>query len=726
MAEVPGILKVLVPAPFAEALDYLPSAGNTLPPVGTRVSVPLGKQKAVTGIVVGHAAQSRWPADRLRRVHTVLDDEALIPTELLDLLAFAARYYHYPPGEALAAVLPAALRRTRPLRPESPARYRWAAGADYPTRSEPLATLIERLQTAGEIGLALDELEASDRARIRRIAASGVIEPAESNVAASQSPRPDSPIRLNDAQSRAAEAITAALGTYTAFLLEGVTGSGKTEVYLAAIRETLAQNRQALVLVPEIALTPQLVARFEAALGIPIAAYHSGLADGERLRVWLGAGAGETPVVIGTRSALFMPLVRPGLIVIDEEHDASLKQQDGFRYHARDLAVYRARELGTPIVLGSATPSFESLANVKAGRYHRLALAERAGGANPPALKRVDVRGQRMEAGLSNALLDAISRHLAAGDQVLVFLNRRGFAPIVLCNACGEPLACKRCSARLTWHRARDRLLCHHCGAERPLPDACPECGAPELVALGKGTERLETVLSERFPDIPVLRVDRDSTRRRGRLAELMTEAASGRARILVGTQMLAKGHDFQTLTLAVIVDADQGLYGVDFRAPERMAQLITQVAGRAGRGTRPGEVLIQTRHPDHPLLIELLQHGYTGFAERALTEREAEGLPPYGALALLRAEATKEAPPRNFLAAAAKLFNAARGLRVLGPAPAPMLRRAGRYRYQLLLEARDRTTLQNSLTRHYPKVLELPDARRVRVALDVDPADLG
>ncbi|MGH8162563.1 MAG: replication restart helicase PriA, partial [Gammaproteobacteria bacterium] len=411
-------------------------------------------------------------------------------------------------------------------------------------------------------------------------------------------------------------------------------------------------------------------------------------------------------------------------IVVDEEHDTSLKQQDGFRYHARDLAVYRARKLDIPIVLGSATPSFESLANAKTGRYRQLVLAERAGGASPPAIKRIDVRGQRMEAGLSNALLDAIGRHLSAGDQVLVFLNRRGFAPVVLCNACGEPLECSRCSARFTWHRSRDRLICHHCGAERPLPEQCPECGG-ELVALGKGTERLETLLAEHFPNAPIIRVDRDATRRRGRLAELMTEAASGKARILVGTQMLAKGHDFRSLTLAAVVDADQGLYGADFRAPERMAQLITQVAGRAGRGEKAGEVLIQTRHPDHPLLLELLRHGYAGFAERALAERETSNLPPYGALALIRAEATNEAAPRNFLAAASRLLAGVRGLHIMGPAPAPLLRRAGRYRYQLLLEARERKTLQNALARLYPQVLELPAARRVRIALDVDPADL-
>lgn len=714
------LLRVAVPAPFAGPLDYLLPTGE-MPLVGARVRVPLGRRKTV-GIVLDEVASSTLEKSRLRRIISVLDHEALLPAELIALVEFAARYYHYPIGEAFAAVLPGPLRRGRPAQSPSPGRYRLAEAGDFKPRSEGQVELLKVLRVAGRAGLAVTELDESDRARLRRLAARGIVEPA----ASLQSPvGPTEEIRLNAAQGQAADAIIAVLGEHATFVLEGVTGSGKTEVYLAAIREVLAQDRQVLVIVPEIALTPQLLTRFEAALGIVVATYHSGLADGERLRVWLAARAGEAPVVIGTRSAVFLPLARPGLIVVDEEHDTSLKQQDGFRYHGRDLAVYRAHANGCPVVLGSATPSFESLANMRGDRYRHLVLPERAGGARPPSLKRVDVRGQRMEAGLSNALLDGMARHLEAGGQVMVFLNRRGFAPIVLCNACGEPLECSRCSARLTWHRGRGRLICHHCGAEKPLPEICPECGAKELVALGKGTERLESVLAERFPDKRILRVDRDSTRRRGQLAELMGEAASGRARILVGTQMLAKGHDFKALSLVAVVDADQGLYGADFRAPERMAQLVTQVAGRAGRGEKPGEVLIQTRHPDHPLLMELLLHGYTGFARRALPEREAAGFPPYGAMALLRAEATDEKAPQTFLADAAKVFVHTQGLRVMGPAPAPMLRRAGRYRYQLLLEAGDRPTLQSALAQHYSKVLELPAARRVRIALDVDPADL-
>jgi len=712
-------LKVAVPAPFAEPLDYLPPAGGEPPAVGARVRVPLGRRKAV-GVVVGGAARSRLSPQRLRPVAEVLDAQPLVPTPLLDLVAFAARYYHYPAGEALASILPGPLRRGRPARPPAAKRFRLAdAGAAVRTAGQ--ARLIQQLEDAGEAGLMLEDLDPADRVRVRRLAARGVVEPAPERTV----PAASAPVRMNEAQSQAASAVVGALDGYAALLLEGVTGSGKTEVYLAAIREVMARGRQALVIVPEIALTPQLIRRFEAALGVPVAAYHSGMPDGERLSSWLAARSGTAGVIVGTRSAVFLPLAAPGLIVVDEEHDTSLKQQDGFRYHGRDLAVYRAHAAGVPVVLGSATPSLESLANVRSGRYRRLSLPARAGGASLPRLRLADVRGQRLDAGLSNRLIATAREHLDAGGQVLFFLNRRGFAPVMLCHACGDPVECRRCSARMTYHRGRDRLVCHHCGAERPVPETCPACGAGDLIGLGKGTERLEAVLAEHFPGVPMVRVDRDSTRRRGRLSELMEQAASGAARILVGTQMLAKGHDFKALTLAAIVDADQGLYGVDFRAPERMAQLIVQVAGRAGRGERGGEVLIQTRHPDHPLLAELLRSGYAGFADSALAEREAAELPPFGAQALVRAEATHEAPPRQFLDAAAQVFAGVPGVRCLGPAPAPMLRRAGRYRYQLLLEASERGTLQRVLTQAYPRALELPAARRVRVALDVDPVDL-
>ncbi len=713
-----------VPAPFAEPLDYLPPLNADPPPVGARVRVPLARTRTV-GVVVEYAEQASVEARRLRRVQEVLDYEPLVPAELLALIRFAATYYRYPPGETLAGVLPVPLRQGKPARAAKPKRYRLRSGEVPVMRGEQQQRLVALLAEAGAAGLAYEEFEAGDRKRLRQFLERAVIEPVP---AAAPAPvRPEAPLPLNPAQQAAADEIIAACDTYAAFLLEGVTGSGKTEVYLAAIRDALTRGLQALVLVPEIALTPQLIARFEASLGIGVAAYHSGLSDNERLGTWLAARSGAARVIVGTRSAVFLPLARPGVIVVDEEHDASFKQQEGLRYHGRDLAVYRARELGVPVVLGSATPALESLANVNAGRYRKLVLPERAGMARAPSITLIDVRGQRFDAGLSNRLLAAAKEHLDAGGQVLFFLNRRGFAPVVLCNACGDPIECKRCSARMTYHRGRDRLLCHHCGAQRPVPPKCPSCGEPEqLLGLGKGTERLEAALAAHFPDVKMVRVDRDTTRRRGSLDELMSAAASGEARILVGTQMLAKGHDFKALTLVAIVDADQGLYGIDFRAPERMAQLIVQVSGRAGRADRAGQVVIQTRHPEHPLFHDLLRGGYERFAARALAERQAEALPPFGAQALVTAQAGREEAVREFMQKAANVLRSAPNVRCLGPAPAPMLRRAGRFRYQLLLEAAERGALHRALATYYPRVLALPEARRARVALDVDPIDLS
>jgi len=713
-----------VPAPFAEPLDYLPPLNADPPPVGARVRVPLARARAV-GVVVGYAERAAVAAGRLRRVQEVLDDEPLVPAELLALIRFAATYYHYPPGETLAGVLPVPLRQGKAAQAATPKRYRLRSGELPVMRGAQQQRLMALLAEAGAAGVAYDGFDAGDRKRLRQFLERAQIEPVP---AAAPAPlRPEAPLPLNPAQQAAAAEIMAARGTFAAFLLEGVTGSGKTEVYLAAIRDALKRGLQALVLVPEIALTPQLIARFEASLGIGVAAYHSGLSDGERLGTWLAARSGEARVIVGTRSAVFLPLARPGVIVVDEEHDASFKQQEGLRYHGRDLAVYRARELGIPVVLGSATPALESLANVNGGRYRKLVLPERAGMAKAPAITLIDVRGQRFDAGLSNRLLATAKEHLDAGGQVLFFLNRRGFAPVVLCHACGDPIECKRCSARMTYHRGRDRLLCHHCGAQRPVPPKCPSCGEPEqLLGLGKGTERLEAVLAGHFPGVKMVRVDRDTTRRRGSLDELMSAAASGEARILVGTQMLAKGHDFKALTLVAIVDADQGLYGIDFRARERMAQLIVQVSGRAGRADRAGQVVIQTRQPEHPLFHDLLRGGYERFAARALAERQSEALPPFGAQALVTAQAGREEAVREFLQKAANVLRSAPNVRCLGPAPAPMLRRAGRFRYQLLLEAGERGALHRALAVYYPRVLALPEARRARVALDVDPIDLS
>jgi primosomal protein N' (replication factor Y) len=509
-------------------------------------------------------------------------------------------------------------------------------------------------------------------------------------------------------------------------LLEGVTGSGKTEVYLTLIEAVLDRGEQVLVLVPEIGLTPQLVDRFRRRLGVPLAVLHSGLSDRERLAAWQQARSGTAPIVIGTRSAIFTPLQRPGLLIVDEEHDASLKQQDGFRYSARDLAVWRARYLDVPVILGSATPSLESLYNVEQQRYTRLELPERTGSADLPAVEILNIRDQPLEHGLSMALMQRMRAHLDAAGQVLLFLNRRGFAPTLMCYDCDWVAECRRCDARMTWHQQDNRLHCHHCGSQRPVDTVCPACGGSELHPMGQGTERVEQALAEHFPDVERLRIDRDTTRRKGELKRLLARAQSGEARLLLGTQMLAKGHHFPNVTLVGILDADHGLFSTDFRASERMAQLIVQVAGRAGRHDRPGTVVIQTRHPDHPLLQLLARQGYPAFARAALAERKAAALPPLTAIALLRAEASTAGTAMQFLEQAHRVLASIglEGVEVWGPVPATMERRGGRYRAQLLLQSARRGRLQQLLGQLALQLEQDRDSRRVRWSIDVDPVD--
>jgi primosomal protein N' (replication factor Y) len=454
---------------------------------------------------------------------------------------------------------------------------------------------------------------------------------------------------------------------------------------------------------------------------------HSALSDRERLTAWLAAYEGRSAVIIGTRSAIWTPLQRLGIIIIDEEHDPSFKQQEGFRYHARDLAIVRARQAKIPVVLGSATPSLESLDNVKRQRYRLLQLSQRAGTAQTPRIQLVNVRSRPLETGISPSLLAALGHHLEQGNQALLFLNRRGFAPTLICHECGFVVPCRRCDAYMTVHQRSYRLRCHHCGAEHPLPVCCLECGNPLLHPRGLGTEQVEAGLKVFFPDIEIARVDRDTTRRAGTLDKILDGVQNGKYRLLIGTQMLAKGHHYPNITLVGVLDADQGLFSSDFRAGERMAQLILQVMGRAGRGDKPGEVLIQTHHPEHPLLRTLVNHGYRHVAEILLEERRQTGLPPHGYLALLRARSVSAASPTVFLEGARNMAVALnpQGVTLLGPAPAPMERRAGHYRAQLLLQGISRAHLQRLLTLWVPKLEHLKAARKVQWSLDVDPVDL-
>ena len=591
-----------------------------------------------------------------------------------------------------------------------------------------LAWLADRAEaTAAEVG------ETFKPELLKSLAGRGWIAARRSDAPASDDAPASNPLQihlggfaLTGAQQQAIDTILAALPNFNAHLLYGVTGSGKTEVYLQVIASAIAAGGQALVLVPEIALTPQLVERFRRRFSGGVAVVHSGLTDVQRRDAWRAAHGGHARIVIGTRSAVFTSLPRLTLIVVDEEHDASYKQHEGFRYSARDLAVMRARSADVPVILGSATPSLETLENAASGRYVKHLLPQRPGAAQPPRMSLIDLRRHAAEQGVSTPVMQAIDQHLKAGGQVIVFLNRRGYAPSLFCNSCGWVAPCVHCDARMTLHRRARQLRCHHCGAQAPVPAICGSCGQA-LLPVGQGTERVEETLARFFPEAPLARLDRDSASGRGSIQTVLDRVHSGEARILVGTQMLTKGHHFPEVTLVVILDADQGLFASDFRATERLAQTITQVAGRAGREARAGEVMIQTEFPEHPLLNRLISEGYESFALSALQERREAGWPPFSRLALLRAEAKDSAALDSFLRAAAEagLSIADGALKILGPAAALIARRADHFRAHLLIETAVRSTLQRFLVRWLPKIENLPHPKGLRWSIDVDPLEV-
>jgi primosomal protein N' (replication factor Y) len=734
----PAIVRVAIDRPLRAALDYLPPLGRAAADVapGVRVRVPVGRSRTV-GVVVGHASTSGLATARLKPIELLLDARPLFDAAALELLHWTAEYYHHPIGEVVAAALPKALRAGAPLEPQREFLVCSSAGAaahaaGEPRRARRQHALLARIagHDAGVPSDALGEEIPAWRTAARALiergwahldtrAAPPVAPPAAVPVAAA----PAAPL-LTAEQDAAVAAVDAAAGAYRAFVLQGATGSGKTEVYLRAVAQCLERGKRALLLVPEIGLTPQLLARFRERFDQPIAVLHSGLSDPERLAAWREAHAGRAVIVIGTRSAVFAPLPELGLIIVDEEHDASFKQQEGgCRYSARDLAVLRASHAGVPVVLGSATPSFETLHNVAAGRYQCLRLPRRANQVAAPRLALIDLRAQPPRDGLAPPVLRAIERHLGAGGQALIYINRRGYAPTLLCTACGWIAPCHACDARLTVHRHAARLRCHYCGADEPLPERCPRCGYA-VKPVGQGTERIAGTLAELFPDERLVRLDRDTARSALDFEQVMQALLSGAARILVGTQMVTKGHHFPQVTLVAVLNADQGLFSTDFRAAERLAQTIIQVAGRAGRDRRPGEVLIQTEYPEHPLLQSLLAGGYEAFAASGLAERAAAHWPPFGRLALLRASAPRAASVFEFLEAARAAAGRPQSVRLLGPVAAQLARRAGRHHAQLLVESHERAPLQRFLQGWVAQLDALPTARRVRWALDVDPLD--
>ena len=728
-------LRIAIPTPLRRQFDYLMPTNfqPKIPQAGVRVKVPFGRQTLV-GILLEVVHETDVPVQKLKPAIEILDEQPVFNSELLKLLRWCSLYYHHPIGEVMQNALPVKLRQGASTHIKGIRRWKLTSeGHQLDLQSlkraaKQIALMGDLKESlSGLLGSQLSEQHVGWRPVIKRLQEKGLVESFEENALPIAQPISTPPNLNNDQQNAINRVIEKQSEGFNAYVLEGVTGSGKTEVYLQVIAEVLKQEKQALVLVPEIGLTPQLLNRFLQRLEGRIAIMHSGLNDEERLQAWLHTQAGSADVIIGTRSAVFSPLLRPGIIIIDEEHDLSFKQQDGFRYSARDLAVKRARDLDIPIILGSATPSLETLYNAQQGRYETLLLPERAGNAKPPTIGLLDVRSQKMEQGVSAQLLHKIKEHLENDSQVLLFLNRRGFAPVLMCHECGWHALCPRCDAHMTLHQSNSQLRCHHCGTEQYKPSACPTCKSDELLQMGFGTERIEHALTELFPQYQVIRIDRDSTRRKGSMEKLLNEINNGKRQILIGTQMLAKGHHFPNVTLVGMLNADHGLYSSDFRASERMGQLILQVAGRAGREEKEGEVLIQTHHADHPLFKPLLKHDYSGFAKTLIEERQQTELPPFSHLALLRAEAVDQQSPMIFLEQARRILEQANhdDIMLMGPFPALMERRAGRYRVQLLIQANNRKQLQMLFNSSIPLIEIDKTAKKVRWSIDIDPQDL-
>ncbi|GAA5163463.1 primosomal protein N' [Viridibacterium curvum] len=724
------IVRIALPLPKPRLFDYLCEQGAGLS-VGLCARVPFGPGEK-TGVIVALDPADAPPRDKLRPVREVLRELPPLPASWLALAEFAARYYQHPLGEVISTALPPGIRRAARLpREDDPILAATAAGRTALAASKRLTRALAAVSLVASAGpmrrgamlTQLGGLPGAASEGLRDARNKGWLEV----VAAASDITAFDVMSLNSEQAEAVAAVEAELGRFASFLLFGITGSGKTEVYLQLIAKTLARGQSALMLVPEIGLTPQLLERVAGRFpGARIVALHSGLADGARSRGFVQALQGEVDIVLGTRLSVFVPLARLGLIVVDEEHDASFKQQEGLRYSARDLAVWRARNESLPIVLGSATPSLETWLHADAGRYTRLTMGRRAVAESPPDTRIVDTRRIKLDQGLSPRLVAAIGARLERGEQSLIFLNRRGYAPVVACPSCDWISACEHCSANMVFHQADAILRCHHCGAESKVPRSCPTCGSHDVHAFGRGTQRLEERIGEYFPAARILRVDRDAIKTPAQWEVVRDQISAGEVDILVGTQMLAKGHDFPRLTLVGIVGADASLYSSDYRAPERLFQQLMQVAGRAGRAELPGEVLIQTGFAEHPLFLKLVGQDFPGFAAMQLAERRQAGFPPYSFHAVLRAEADALEQAMGFLAQAreqALAMNAP--VRLFDPVPMRLVRRARLERAQLLVEADSRPALQGMLNNWTMVLHDMRVPRGVRWHLDVDPADL-
>jgi len=729
-----SILRLAIPSPLRRLFDYLPPKGTNCAELepGIRVLAPFGNRDLI-GILIEVVSSSDFAPAKLKHAKKILDLTPPLPPHLFKMTRWAAQYYQHSEGDAFQQALPVLLRKGQACEYQHETLWRASekANPDMLKANAIRQQELLRLLMTHPKGISRDAIKAENGhlQSLKALESKGLAEPF-------QRPHPphhedilhEAPLTLNSEQDSCLGKILTKTREFSIFLLEGVTGSGKTEVYLQTIHNILIAGKQALVLVPEIGLTPQTISRFKQRFNVPIVALHSNLTDRQRLDAWLQAREGIAKIIIGTRSAVFTPLQNPGVIIIDEEHDSSFKQQDGFRYSARDIAIYRAREEQVPIILGSATPSLESLHNAINGRFKWLKITQRAGNASAADFQLLDIRQQNLYEGLSEALIQNIRNHLNSDHQVLVFLNRRGYSPSLTCPDCGWIADCDRCDAHMTLHHSPARLHCHHCDYQHPSPTHCPSCNSTSLKPVGAGTERTEKALQTLFPETPVIRVDRDSTQKKNAMHDIMHQVNTGKPCILVGTQMLAKGHHFPKVTLVAILNADSGLFSSDFRGMERTAQLIIQVAGRAGRANQPGQVVMQTYHADHPTLLTLIEMGYTAFALEELNNRKLSNLPPYTHYAILRAEATLRGRAESFLSAIRQQLEddllLPEYVHWIGPFPSPMEKRAGMHRAQLMIYGKNRKSLHQLLANLCWYLEENKEARKVRWSIDVDPAD--
>ena len=721
--------RIAVNVPLSDGLLTY-SHSEPLPP-GTRVLVPF-RNKTVVGIVWETDIVPDMDTARILSVQTAFVEEKPLPQGWRDLLAFTSRYYHYPTGQAVFAALPQGLKETRAVEmPQPPLFYALneagRAQTPPPTRFNKKAALWDALLSGGMTMAALKQVNAQAAKLIEDWAKQGWIETTEAAQPALRSyhgQASHSEFVLNTDQQKASDEIQTAFGKFQPFLLYGITGSGKTEVYFDAMAKVLAQGRQVLFLLPEINLTPQLLKRVENRFAdVPTAVLHSQMAAGKRTQDYLRAMLGQAKLVIGTRLAVFTPLPDVGLIVVDEEHDGSFKQDNELRYHARDLAVWRAKQSGCPVVLGSATPSLESWHKAQSGAYRLLQLTERAHtAAQLPQVDILNVGRLKLDNGFSPQALQLLKQNFEAGGMSLVYLNRRGFAPALFCGDCGHTFGCPNCSAKMVLHQRARQLRCHHCDHREPIPFKCPDCGNQDLTAVGHGTQRVEETLRAFLPKAAVVRVDRDSTAHKNDWADLYRRIADNEIDILVGTQMLAKGHDFARLNLVIVLNADGSLYSADFRAPERLFAELMQVSGRAGRADKPGKVLIQTQLPEHPVFAAVKAQDYAVFAENELNERQMFAMPPFGFQTAVRADAPRVADAMEFLNAAKETLAPLlpESVSQFGAAPMLMVRLAERERAQIFLESTSRQDLHRAVSL-WVQVLQQNRDGKIRWSVDVD-----